>query len=391
METSAGASNTSVADLENKLKIKFDKTNFDTLVHIPVFDAHNNSDLNIDFTEDVLQRIIDKCNSRIADTGDCPVITDGHTSSDPEHQPEHLGFASSFCMGEIGKVNPRKAIFCDLHIHKAKMAKVKELPRRSVELWADMCLDPIVIKKDDTRIPIDGIALLNSQRPERDLGLLFSKNNLGNDKYQYEIKEFAMDPDAIVAKCLEGLMATPEMAYLRKCMSKDEAEAAETQEDEMDNENLDAEKGKEEDVPDDDENVEPAKLRMQRDQGRRQLHKLEEENKLLFSKIEALEIKERAATRKADLLSLEGEGYAFDMAEEMENVLDMEPVRYQKHLSRIRKCYAKAPINVNVKVAPIPVEGGSDVTAASPSAVYEKLRGHYTHGRTLANLPTEEK
>lgn len=431
------------------LKVAFDQGEFETLEGVPVFDEHDGDveNLDIDFTPEVLQQIIDACNKRIEDTGDRVPVTDRHTSDDPSGpEPDVLGFASNFRLGDLGKVSPRKAIYCDMHIFKNKMDKAKSLPRRSIELWPDMVADPVVMMPEKN--PIDSVALLGAQRPARDLGLLFHKKQNTPARYRrvmFDGEKENMDPEAIIKQCLEAFTNTPVHKWAEQQMQKEQAEAANKEQfdhigfDELvkklvgeghDEESAkkiaakigdekygvkgmeeksekaresktkygesDAEEAKKEEElndherekeDEDEDKLEPAKLRMQRDQERRKYAKLEANYKALFAKVEALERDKRVANRKADLMDLEGQGYAFDLADELEYVSDMEPKLYSKHLNKIKKNYAKAPIGVSIKPAPVKAEGGVAPAIQNPSDVYAKLSGQYKPTKVIEKKP----
>ena len=404
--TAPGGANTAVPTLGDKKKpltIEFDKGRFETLSNVACFDEHDGQEegLDIDFTPEVLSQIVDACNQRIQDTGDLVPVTDRHTSDDSnDPEPEILGFAQNFRLGDIGKVKPRKAIYCDMHIYKEKMEKAKGLPRRSIELWPDMVADPVVLKANDKN-PIDSISLLGSQRPARDLGLMFQKKSSGAAKYQHELQndKEPMDEAAVIKQCLEALSNTPEFAYLRELMQQHQAEGEQPEqyqdEEEKHEERPDggdkpeqAEQPEQyEEKEEDEDKLEPAKLRMQRDQERRKYAKLENSYKALFAKVEALERDKRVATRKADLMDLEGQGYTFDLAEELEYVADMEPKLYSKHLSKIKKNYAKAPIGVHITPAPIMAEGGVAQMAQTPNDVYARLANSYKSTTVMEKKP----
>jgi hypothetical protein len=384
---SPGGGNTFVPALGKKKPVaQYDADGFHTLKNIPVFDAHDGrgEDLDVQFDEPMLKRIVEQCNSRIRDTGDEVPITDRHTSEDPHaEEPEILGYACNFSMGTVGKTNPRPCIMADLKIHKSKMAKAKTLPRRSIELWPDLCIDPVVLKKAD-KPAIDSVALLGSERPARDLGLLFAKNKNCNATYQYEISpEESMNPNDL-QQVIEALMATPEFAFIKDLMAKEQSEPAQMEEerDEMEEEpakmaddpDKDAEEEKEilvgkEEEKEEEELLDPAKLRMQRDQQKRRYAKLETQYNNLSAKVAELEKDKRIAQRKSQLLQLEAEGFVFDFTDELEYVADLEPARYSKHLAKIKKNYKKAPVGVNVKVAAIPAEGGLPTGASDPQEV----------------------
>jgi hypothetical protein len=396
--TSAGGSNTCLPDLKKAPRIEFDADSgeFDTIESVPLFDAHDGKEegLDIKFDADLLGQIVDQCNARIRDTGDLVPVTDRHTSDDPgAPEPEILGYAGNFKLGEIGEENPRPCIYADLKIYKNKMALAKQLPRRSIELWPDLVIDPVVLKKAE-QPAIDSVALLGAQRPARDLGLLFKKNGSRPTRYQHEFDSRSfMNPEQLIQQCVEALTNTPEFAFIRDLMSKQhqaemegepeayaEAETPKPDEEEM------AEEGVEEGK---DEKLEPAKLRMQRDQERRKNARLDSQYKALFAKVAALERDKRVADRKADLLALEGEGFDFDLAEELEYVADMEPARYSKHLAKIKTRYRKAPIGVSITPARVPAEGGKEPAVAHQADVYAKVASLYKTGKSFDKKPQE--
>lgn len=339
----------------------------------------------------MLKQIVEQCNARIEDTGDLVPITAGHTSDDPSvPEPDILGYACNFRMGSIGKDTPRAAIMCDMRIHRDNMERVKQLPRRSIELWPDLVIDPVVLKKAD-RPAVDSIALLGAERPARDLGLMFHKKDKTTRRYSQQRSQ--MNPEELVNQCVEALSNLPEMAFLRDLMKKSQNEMAEGDEAEKYAEDKAEVKPEEEKVSleeeghedEEGEDVEPARLRMQRDQAKRRYARLEADHKALFAKVEALERRERIAQRKADLLSLEGLGFDFDLAEELDYVSDMQPKQYSAHLAKIKKRYRKAPINVRVPTAVVPTEE----PAARPEDVYARMGEHYKPSKTLAIKPKE--
>src|SRR5690348_10993768 len=111
-----------------------------------------------------LKQIAEVNNKRIKDTGDMIPLVIGHTKGEvgeyvPEdQQPEIVGYAKNLRVGKF-KNTSRKAIHATFQFFKDKLDKVRNFPRRSVELWlSDWKIDPI--------------SLLRATTPERDLGLL---------------------------------------------------------------------------------------------------------------------------------------------------------------------------------------------------------------------------
>lgn len=391
--SSPGGTNTNAPELQKK---KFEEDDdFISMDRVPVFDAHHGSeeDLQIDFDEEMLKRIIDRCNERINETGDYPVITEGHNEEDKEAPV--LGFADNFSMGEIGS-DKRKCIYCDLHIRKEHYDKAKALPRRSIELWTDdLTTNSVSLEKKKLRSPIDTISLLGATRPARDLGVRFEKKSSGKVIYNYQSKELNMDQNQLT-EILQAVMALPAMKFIEKLMQQQQQEEApqEFEEEEKadkpmeDKPPVEPKEAKFEEVDDsqDEDEVGKEKLKMRFDQSKRKYAKLDSEYKTLFAKVEQLERRERRADRKAQFMQLEAEGFVFDLADELSLVEDYEPAKFQKHVSIIKKNYKKAPIGVHVSQRPTPEAGGTNSPVAkTPHEVLleasKRAEGIYTRGK----------
>lgn len=193
-----------------------------------------------------------------------------------------------------------------------------------------------------------------------------------SDKYLYAYKESNMD-NQLAKELLELVMQLPAMQWAENMARKEAEGAQEAEQMAYDEESADAAPPQEGEQPapsgeenngapevpeekKDEESPGPAKLRMQYDQERRKNAKLDAEYKALFSKVAELERQERIAQRKADFLQLEAEGFIFDMADEIDTVKDMEPAKFSKHLSNVRKNYKKAPIGFSFVKAVVPGE-----------------------------------
>lgn len=143
---------------------------------VPVFAEHQTQAKNgrqLSFGYNELKAVCDRCNQRIADTGDYAAITIGHTP-DPAliatgraQSPRIVGFAGPFKMGLLGDnaQNRRYAILADFRIFKDDWELVRRHPRRSPELWLEESYD---------RMFLDPIALLGAEAPRLDMGLLYS-------------------------------------------------------------------------------------------------------------------------------------------------------------------------------------------------------------------------
>ena len=155
-------------ELQRLAAEKFPNDKFTILRDVAIvdeFDATEDDDEEpVIYDRDKLVEVVAVNNERIRDTGDFTPITDGHTVDDPEvKDPDILGFAGNFRLGQIGNVNPRAAIFVDQYVPNEHIDRVRSLPRHSVELWPSSSL-------------IDPIARLGATTPKRDLGLSLSKS-----------------------------------------------------------------------------------------------------------------------------------------------------------------------------------------------------------------------
>src|SRR5579859_5194319 len=102
----------------------------------------------------MLGRIAANNNRRVKETGDWTPIVIGHTKDNaPENeQPEIVGYASNFTVKPLFRTG-RYAIHAVCRFFKNKLDKVKNFPRRSVELWV-------------TREEVDPISLLGATSPQ---------------------------------------------------------------------------------------------------------------------------------------------------------------------------------------------------------------------------------
>lgn len=97
------------------------------------------------YDRDALKAMVFNLNSPIRDTGNYPTITEGHTpdadakqpdGSEPK-QPDVLGFCGPFRLGMVGNEKPRWAIMQDEHWLPEYESKMRSLPFRSPEVYAD--------------------------------------------------------------------------------------------------------------------------------------------------------------------------------------------------------------------------------------------------------------
>ena len=131
--------------VEQRAQRRFGPEEFKRVNDVPVFGEHqtkDDEDNPVVYDRAALQSIIQRCNARIADTGDFAPLTDGHTPDKEQlakgaRMPEILGYSGPFRLGMIGNKNPRWAIFSDEYHHLGDADKLKKLPRRSPEVWLE--------------------------------------------------------------------------------------------------------------------------------------------------------------------------------------------------------------------------------------------------------------
>lgn len=145
---------------------------FAVFENVPVFVEHRRelkSGRVLQFGRDELQKVADRSNRRIAETGDFSPIVIGHTSSDnPSVKPPKIGWAGPFKLGWLSDKRDTYAILCDFRIEKDKVGMLKEYPRRSAEIWAE---------EDYADMYLDPISLLGADTPWSDMGVLYAKKD----------------------------------------------------------------------------------------------------------------------------------------------------------------------------------------------------------------------
>lgn len=233
----------------------FPEDEFLTIENVPVFAEHEtkaSDGREIKFGYQELKLVADRCNRRIAESGDYAAITIGHTPG-PEAKaagaadPDLVGFAGPYRMGLIGQPGSRQrhAILADFHIYRDEVTRFKRHPRRSPELWLEDRYEEMFL---------DPIALLGAEAPRLDLGLLYSASlHRGNRRVCLE-KYAAVAPgpgnvfvpgeetrcyspaasegsvmdanDNLVAEICEAIGQTDEMQFIRKLMAEQSGDVA---------------------------------------------------------------------------------------------------------------------------------------------------------------------
>lgn len=283
--------------------------------------------------------IAKKNNARIA-RGDAPVVIVGHQPDNDDEKPA-VGILKNF---KAGMRNGVPTLFADVSIRKDRESLFTDFPRRSIEIFQDGI--------------VSGLALLGGNAPACDLGTLYSdarprlKYRKTQKKYTYEINSDMDETQTATPSPLSPeeqmimnvLQKTDVYAWAKAQMQAQAiappeapapAEEAPPQEQPME------EPGNE---PDGDEA--PAE-----DAGDEQPEELDSEEPKdeedYKQKFKTLARKYRRSEREKHLMSLLHEGYSFDLNDELDDTLTDK--QFDKQISRIKRNYKKAPINVQFK------------------------------------------
>lgn len=235
------------ATLDKIAREKFPADQFARVPGVIIFAEHEYEDEegNIQrYDRPALEKIINRCNERILDTGDFAMLTKGHTPERDEvvqgaEQPDVLGFVGPYKLAKIGRVNPRYAIAADEFHHRDCHKQVSRLPRRSVEVW---------MAKDMGDRILDPVAALGAETPRLDLGMRFANFSTGELVQKYAgpsvasggntfVKQFgvaspnpkketyAMLADDDIRQLMDAMQNTAVHQWAMKKMEAEEAQA----------------------------------------------------------------------------------------------------------------------------------------------------------------------
>lgn len=328
--------------------------------------------VNVD--EQMLAKIAQNQNKRIAETGDATPLVIGHTrDGERENEaPELVGYATDWKLQKFYKTGKR-ALACTFHIFQKAADKVRKFPRRSVELWLDS-------------LTIDPISLLGATTPERDLGLLrLSKQSSGSKLVAThdDNGELAVDENTqqIVDAVLEAIKSTDVWQYMTQKMQEEgsEAESSAGAGDESplggagspggeydpqgeqglldalggadaggapggDDQALQMAAG----APSGGNTFAPGMGGMDAEKPNRyskiSFQKLARENEDMKSTLNTLLMRYQRAEREKELIKLEAEGYMLDREEELNLCSNLDNSQFQQHVQRVRLRYQRAPI-----------------------------------------------
>lgn len=127
--------------------------------------------------KDELKGIADRCNERIADTGDFAPIIINHTTDDGQVENEIIGFSGPYRVGTFGNLKPKATIYGKMWVFKGKEEKLRQYPRLSVEYWCS--------EENPADGYFDPVSLLGARTPELDLGVHYAKDATGRRLMRY--------------------------------------------------------------------------------------------------------------------------------------------------------------------------------------------------------------
>lgn len=369
------------SDLEQRAARQFPDSEFVHVRDVPVFAEHDTVGRDgkpVKYDRPALEKIIERCNHRIADTGDFAALCFGHTPEAEEAakgapMPELGGFAGPFRLGMIGRVQPRWAILQDEHHYRHKADRIRETPRRSPEVWlsadmADRYMDPI--------------ALLGAEAPRLDMGMRYCRTAGGRlvEKYaatfpgpaavsrpddtrrdDYDAdslpqeREMALSTEDI-QQITAALMESAPMKWVAEQMK---AEAAPQPDDIPGDPDAADIPDETPEKPDDagEWHDKMAKMATKYSKMAGELDQVRAENKALKERLDASEHKTRKAERYSQLAQA-AQVAVLDIDEEMTRVEKMSDAQFDGHMQVILEKYSRIPVNAGLYI-PGEVAGGA--------------------------------
>lgn len=353
-----------------------------------VFDAHEETDAQGKvvrrFDRASLEQIARASNARAAQGALCP-LTIGHTLSNvPEGaQPPIIGYALNFRVGDstpapgLGTgVVSKPVLTADFYIRKDVVATAKTYPRVSVEVWPeDWVIDPVALLR---------------RTPRRDLPQwTYALDNRGKPRLRYSMEDYSVAEDLMTpppAPAAAPPAAEPsheEMAqdFARHCMSHKYARhlmkrygmeeggepplvgplGNDTGKEPLPGQHsMSAPSATNTKVPEPGEKKEGKEKEPDKHARDGMPAQYAAEMARMAKIVEEMQQRELLTLRRGELQALQGEGYLFDLEEELKDVLPLGAEQYARHLSKIRRCYAHA-----LHTDMVPVAGPDEGPAAT--------------------------
>lgn len=357
----------------------------DEFVVIPsrvVFDQHvergADGTVSRSFGETELQEIARRCAARDARGAWCP-LTIGHTAPGrPEHeQPQSVGYARNWRVGP-DPVSGQPALLADFWFKQEHYAEAATYARVSVELWpGDWVIDPVALLRRTPRLDI----------PQWLYGRATVGPRAGKPVIRYS-REATMpqpapppgggmggappSPTNAMPAPGGGDMSAKAMDYARHCLSHQYAKE------------LTNHFGSGGDAPPGGAPPMPplgAEPPMQPPGAPPDQFSRDATIANLQAQLHALQRENRLAARRQDLQAL-AEKVELDVEEELAELGDLEPARYQRELTRIENRYAPRADAPTPGGGLVPILGSEEETVEHPTP-YSRKPG--VVGRFVAN------
>lgn len=306
-----------------------DPSNYEVVRDVPVVDTFQISRSGQQYTLDdqYLVDIVANHYRRKNETGDLPVIGVTHKERDAE---EVIGYVQTPRIQPLANTG-RNAIFADLWVRKDSADCLHKYPRRSAEIAYGLR-------------QLDGLALLGSTAPERDLGLLKLSREVPDMADEKDKKDETKTDDGM-PKWASELMARLDALEAKVNGGDSEEPTGDTNEDEELAKFL-------------------AELQAEGGGGGEPTPQPEKDQMQLSRKVAKLEADLAERDLRDKLLKLQSEGYQINVADEIKFAMALDPETRTLHLSRIEKNYPKAPVSGK------PLDGLADAKTAETKFVY---------------------
>ena len=383
--------------MHEQAESRFPAEKFSRVASVPVFAEHETTEraiggedgerVPVKYDLKSLRAICERCNERIADTGDYAALAFGHTpdKDSAAPMPDVAGYAGPFYIGQIGNKKPRWAIFQDEHWLKEHSGQIAKFTRRSPEIWLSSSMDQRFM---------DPIAVLGAETPRLDMGMRFCRTASGElvekysaaslpacgavfvpghvdrkKKYQADSGEAVMIGDEEIKKIADYIMATAPMQWVIEKMKGDAAPdpAAGGPAPPVAGAppgapvvppagGPPAPKPEAPPVPpvatEDDKEKREQYARRAADQAVAEKYsRLEAENADLKKRVQVIERDKTQAERYGKLTEL-ARSHAMDIEAEVKDALDMTDTEFSRHLGRIERSYEKIPVGMPNLYAP---------------------------------------
>ncbi|HQR07027.1 MAG TPA: hypothetical protein PLN21_09405 [Gemmatales bacterium] len=285
--------------------------------NVPVFVEHDDPKTGQKWNRTKLSKLAQNSNRRATENGTPTSIVIGHTPGRKEEELVHVGYARNYRVGTFG---PKKklGILADFYYKPDTYAKAKQYPHRSIELWTDdMIIDPVSLLARTPQLDL-GLLLPDEGPVEKSLAVsdgcqLMVYTRGGNRRLYQMIEDSDMDLNAF----LDGLQELINKA--RGGAGGDEPETYGAMPGGTNTAMPKLIQYSKEDFE---------KLQIERDEYKRKA----DEAQRLYQK----------TARQQALEKVKAEGVLLDVEAELADVADFDDAKFDAHLAKVKKCYARS-------------------------------------------------